>query len=86
MAQQTAVECFAKQAENILIDFAKNNSPFQLELCLHALNDLEVRAKEMEKQQIEDAFQYGKWNGYESAKSISETKDPTDFYNETYGK
>ena len=51
MEQQTAVEWFAKQAENILIDFAKNNSPFQLELCLHALNDLEVQAKEMEKQQ-----------------------------------
>lgn len=41
---------------------------------------------DLEREQIEDAFQDGKWNGHESARSISEMKDPTEYYNETYGK
>ena len=48
--------------------------------------DLFQQAKAMEKEQIENAFQLGKWNGYESAKDISEMKDPTEYYNETYEK
>lgn len=43
-------------------------------------------AKQKEREQIEDAFQYGKWNGYENAKDVSEMKDPSEYYNETYNK
>ena len=57
---QTAVEWFAKQAEIILIDLAKNNNTFQLELCLHGLNDLEEQAKQMEREQIEKEYKRGR--------------------------
>jgi hypothetical protein len=40
----------------------------------------------MEKEQIEDAFQLGKWNGYESTRGITKYKDPAEYYNETYNK
>jgi hypothetical protein len=80
MAQQTAVEWFAKQAEIILIDLAKNNNTFQLELCLHELNDLEVQAKEMEKQQIMEAY----IDGYEYGPGFA--ADAEHYYTETYGK
>jgi hypothetical protein len=43
------------------------------------------KAKAMEKEQIEDAFHAGKWNGYEYAKGESEIKDAAVHYNETYG-
>ena len=41
-------------------------------------------AKEMHKEQIQDAFQEGKWNGYETAKGADDDKDPLIYYNETF--
>ena len=82
MAQQTAVEWFAEQSEKILIDLAKNNNTFQLELCLHGLNELEVQAKEMEKQQILVAFEEGANDGYYGEGSSNKEK----YYNEIYRK
>jgi hypothetical protein len=78
--QQTAVEWFAKQAEIILIDLAKNNNTFQFELCLHGLNDLEEQAKEMEKEQIEAAYKRG--DGYYDKVADGLSKK---YYTETYG-
>lgn len=51
MTQQTAVEWFAEQAEKLLFDLSKNNNTFQLELCLHGLNELESHAKHLENRQ-----------------------------------
>ena len=42
------------------------------------------QAKEMEKEQIEDAFQLGKWNGYDNANGLTDLIDPSQYYNETY--
>jgi hypothetical protein len=44
------------------------------------------QAKEMEKEQIEDAFQEGKWNGWEWSKGKEKLKDPTEYYNEIYSE
>jgi hypothetical protein len=77
MAQQTAVEFLLSE-----LDIAKLIEREKLTMAAEVVR----QAKAMEKEQIEDAFQSGKWNGYESAKDISEMKDPTEYYNETYGK
>jgi hypothetical protein len=81
MVQQTAVEWFAEQSEKILIDLAKNNNTFQLELCLHGLNELEVQAKEMFQQQIESAWKRGDGEHDKVADELSKK-----YYNETYDK
>ena len=64
--------------ENELLQF---NFPDAQKLVLAILLH---KAKEMEKDQIEDAFQLGKWNGYDNAKGLTELIDPTQHYNETY--
>jgi hypothetical protein len=40
----------------------------------------------MEKEQIEDAFQAGKFNGYEFIKEGKEIKDPSKYFSETFKK
>lgn len=48
--------------------------------------DIVEQALEMEKEQIEDAFQDGKWDWSEHIKKGSESKDLAQYYQETYGK
>ena len=43
------------------------------------------KAKEMQKERIMDAFQYGKWDWHEHITNGIESKDPSQYYNETYG-
>ena len=73
--QQTAVEWFISKLPTRYKNAIMNDCKDEI-----------IQAKQMEKEQIEDAFQEGKWNGHESARAISEMKDPTEYYNETYGK
>ena len=77
MAQQTAVEWYAEQSEKILIDLAKNNNTFQLELCLHGLNVLEVQAKQKEREQIENAY----IDGHNYPNRIADSEQ---YYTQTY--
>ena len=44
------------------------------------------QAKQMEKEQIEDAFQDGKWDWAEHITKGIESKDLAQYYNEKYGK
>ena len=44
------------------------------------------QAKQMEKEQIEDAFQDGKWDWAEHITKGIESKDLAQYYKETYGK
>jgi hypothetical protein len=46
--------------------------------------ELIEQAKEIEREQIEDAFQYGIWNGWEAKEGKVEIQDPTQYYNETF--
>lgn len=48
------------------------------------IREYAVKLIDEEREVIEDAFQYGKWNGYENAKDVSEMKDPSEYYNETF--
>jgi hypothetical protein len=86
MTQQTAVEWFAKQAEIILIDLAKNNNTFQLELCLHGLNDLEEQAKQMEEDINRKSFEAGNKRGWSGYPDTDNWTQPTfeEYYTQTY--
>ena len=42
------------------------------------------QAKQLEKEQIMDAFQEGKWDWDIHLKDGIESKDPAQYYNETY--
>jgi hypothetical protein len=71
MAQQTAVEW--------LFDTLVEQGYFK-KLPIEQYH----KAKAIEKDQIEDAFHAGKWNGYLYAIGESEIKDAAVHYNETY--
>ena len=45
------------------------------------------QAKEMHKEETMDAFQAGKWDGYENKVcGANQFKDPAEYYNETFNK
>lgn len=44
------------------------------------------QAKQMEREQIETAFQEGKWNGWEAAKDLKDLIDSIEYYTQTYGE
>jgi hypothetical protein len=71
MSKQTAVEWLHLQ----LKEWAKLNSGF---------DTLFEQAKEMEKEQIEDAFQDGKWDWHEHLNG-NPSKDLAEYYHENYG-
>lgn len=73
--KQTAVEWL----ENILLDLSH---PKHREL----LYPLFEHAKAKEKEQIEDAFQDGKWDWSEHIEKGIKSKDLAQYYQETYGK
>lgn len=72
MKKQTAIDW--------LISELKDNGFDHIDLA----EDIIKEALEMQKEQILDAFQEGKWNGYENAKGAVDFKDPLIYYNETY--
>ena len=71
MSKQTAVEWLVEQIDN----------PH----TLYWLNEAIEQAKKMEKEQIENAFQDGKWDWSEHITNGTESKDLTQYYKETYG-
>ena len=52
-----------------------------------AYNILKEKAESLiseEKDTVEDAFQEGKWNGWEAKEGKSALKDSSQYYNETF--
>jgi hypothetical protein len=72
MKKQTAIDW--------LISELKDNGFDHIDLAEEIIKE----AKEMHKNQIQDAFEEGKWNGYETAIGASDFKDPLIYYNETF--
>ena len=73
--KQTVIDWLAEQFDSIVELY-----PSQFEKINRAIE----QAKEMEKEQIKDAFQLGKWNGYDNANKLTDLIDPSQYYNETY--
>ena len=70
MKEQTAVEWLVKQLEGVY------ESDY--------LNKLVEQAKEMEKEQIEDAYAYGYADGFDDVKYDDEPKGAEQYYKQTY--
>ena len=69
----TAVQWFGEQALNYLNDEQKNN-----------LIEAFKQALEMEKQQINDAVEWGNRKGYDEHRLTCILDEDEDYYNETY--
>lgn len=84
--EQTAVEWFIEQLKDY--DFAdiKDNEYYIIKIPIWILKEKEIQALEMEKEQIEDAFQEGKWDWHNHITNGTESKDLAQYYNDTYGK
>ena len=78
MSKQTAVEWLVKQL-NQKIDFIPLDK-------WDMIRDIVLQAKEMEKQQIEDAFANGVDDEYEYHINNEPRKNTEQYYNETFNK
>ena len=76
--EQTVVEWFIEQL--------KDNEYYIIKIPTWILKEKEIQALEMEKEQIEDAFQEGKWDWHNHITNGTESKDLAQYYNDTYGK
>jgi hypothetical protein len=72
----TAVDWYTDKINKLCIDFAIN-------VRLPKEGNIYEQAKAMEKEHIENAFNYGNHNKWGSESQINNGKD---YYNETYGK
>jgi hypothetical protein len=74
--KKTAVEWLVEQL-NEKIDFIPLDK-------WDVIRDIVQQAKAMEKEQIEDAFQAGKWDWNEHITNGEPSKDLAQYYNETF--
>ena len=81
MAQQTAVNWLIEQIESGKIEIVYSNKIHSIK----CIPEIKEQAKEMEKQQIEDAYNKGTINGIDYPESkLALTGDQ--YYTQTYGK
>ena len=73
--KQTAVEWLLEQIE------IKNGKDFT-----SYYSEFIEQAKQIEREQIEDTFQDGKWDWASHITNGTESKDLAQYYNETYNK
>jgi hypothetical protein len=83
MSKQTAVEWLVEQLKEY--DFGTDDECYVIKMPSWILTEKEEQALQMEKEQIENAFQDGKWDWAEHITNGTESKDLTQYYNETYG-
>ena len=83
MAQQTAVEWYAKEHYSLLIRL--NNEELRLSEYIKKHRNILRQAKQMEKEQIMKAIDRGFDEGCKFPEDIS-LKNAEQYYNETYGK
>ena len=76
---QTAIEWLKNSLE-------QHGSQYRLDLDWESIDKLFEQALAMEKEQIMDDFQEGKWDWHAKLNEGKESKDPAEYYNETYGK
>lgn len=76
MAKQTAVEWLTNHWKKLQLEGEK--------MSWNQIIEITELAKAMEKEQIEDAFQDGKWDWDSHLNIGTESKDLAKYYNETY--
>ena len=78
--KQTAVEWLVTELKKYDSAGLKDQSNYVIEMPTHILTELEEQAKEMEKQQIIDAYE----DGYSDSDNTFELNK--EYYNETFNK
>ncbi len=82
--KQTAVEWYAEQSMRLELERAKGN--ISMNEMLNQLSNVLEQAKEMEKEQIVDAYEIGFADAWDDARYDNEPKYATaeQYYKETY--
>jgi hypothetical protein len=82
--QQTAVEWYAEQSMRLELERAKGN--ISINEMFNQLSNVLEKAKEMEKEQIENAYEIGFADAWDDARYDDEPKYATaeQYYNETF--
>jgi hypothetical protein len=81
---KTAVEWYAEQAMRLELERAKGI--ISINQMLNQLSNVLDQAKEMEKEQIQDAFTDGDYNYFYSKKTGKDFKNGIEYYNEKFKK
>lgn len=83
MSKQTSIEWFAEKDTELTIQFLEGKLN-QIQLAIEKMQCLN-KAKQMHKEEIEEAYGHGQNNGYMYAhqKAITITKE--NYYSQTYG-
>jgi hypothetical protein len=84
MAQQTVVELLHQQSNELITQYLNGKIDKRELLTMH--HNLLYPHKQMEKQQIIDAYNEGQLNGIDYRDGSSSLHDEQDYYNKTYGK
>jgi hypothetical protein len=80
MSKQTAVEWLTEQIKEY--DFSLTDDLYVIEIPVWILKEKIEQAKEMEREQIEDAYQLGFEDGDSNVPIYVDKKE---YYNQTYG-
>ena len=82
MSNQTAVEWVVDQLSLLNLDMLRHPENYTIDEAIRRKNEILQQAKEMEREQIETAYQAGDGDAY----NLEETKTwAKEYYNETYG-
>ena len=75
--KQSSIQWLEQMVKNMIINGG----------CVDLLAVIEhiQQAKAMHKEEIMDAFQHGKWDWHEVIEQGIPSKDPAEYYNETFG-
>lgn len=76
--KQSSIEFIFSEMYNIISFYAGDEQDV---LC----EKIKEQAQAMHEEEIEDAFQEGKWDWSEHITNGTESKDLTQYYNETFG-
>jgi hypothetical protein len=80
--KQSSVDFLIEQIEIIL---KLNNIKLNVGYTIHTISPIIEKLKAMHKEEIMDAFQHGKWDWHEYLQQGTLSKDPAEYYNETFG-
>ena len=83
MAQQTAVEWLLRKLKDYANPIASIGGDYLIRIPKLDMVNIILQSKALEKEQIENAFNYGNHNKQGSESQINNGKD---YYNETYNK
>ena len=86
MAQQTAVQWLLSELQIRLLKIKSEPDGIVRETMIYNFLIDTEQAKQMEKEQIIDAYNKGQLNGIDYRDGSSSLHDEQDYYNGTYGK